>query len=286
MTAELLSAPKAAIRLTHILELFCTTHDIDRFPVDVEYIALGCAEIFGWPDPITKIEAADIDKFEGCLFPSDNKKNWLVLYNNTLSEGRIRFVKAHELGHYILHRTLKDSFECTNSDMLNWTDDEKNLEAQADRFSSYLLMPLNDYRKQVPNKIELDCFSHCADRYGVSLIAAILKWLEYTEEKAILVLSRDGFINWASSSKPAMRSGAFFRTRNNIISVPIGSLAADSRIKHNRTGTQIPLSVWFKDAEEEITLNEMKIISEQFDSIITLLCLPRGVNVWPPLKIK
>jgi hypothetical protein len=34
----------------------------------------------------------------------------------------------------------------------------------------------------------------------VSLTAAILKWLEFTPESALLVCSRDGFIDWAVSS--------------------------------------------------------------------------------------
>jgi hypothetical protein len=46
----------------------------------------------------------------------------------------------------------------------------------------------------------VELFSHCAERYGVSLTAAILKWLEFTPESALLVCSRDGFIDWAVSS--------------------------------------------------------------------------------------
>lgn len=66
--------------------------------------------------------------------------------------------------------------------MLNWSKDDKDIEGQADLFASYLLMPLDDYRKQVTGTVDLDLLGHCADRYGVSLTAAILKWLQYTEE--------------------------------------------------------------------------------------------------------
>lgn len=282
MNEKTLTAPKAAIRLTRILETYCSAHGSDRFPVNVENLALNCHDVFGWNDPITEVKSADIKNFEGCLFSDDEKSKWLLLYNNTLSPGRIRFTQAHELGHYILHRTMKESFECTNSDMLDWSEDEKNIEAQADRFASYLLMPLDDYRKQLASDIDIDCFSHCADRYGVSLIASILKWLDYTEDKAILILSTDGFMNWAWSSKSAFHSGAFFRTRNNVIAIPNGTLTTDESIKHDRAGKEVPLHLWFKHADPELFVKEMKVNAETYGNVITLLLLPRSANVWPP----
>jgi hypothetical protein len=42
------------------------------------------------------------------------------------------------------------------------------------------------------DKVDLDMISHCADRYRVSLIAAVLRWLQYTARRAVLVISRDG----------------------------------------------------------------------------------------------
>jgi len=45
--------------------------------------------------------------------------------------------------------------------------------------------------------VDLDVMRHCADRYGVSVTAAILKWLSYTEEKAIVVMSIDGYMKWS-----------------------------------------------------------------------------------------
>ena len=166
--------------------------------------------------------------------------------------------------------------------MLNWSQDDKDIEGQADLFASYLLMPLDDYRKQVTTAVDLDLLGHCADRYGVSLTAAILKWLQYTDEKAVLVMSRDGFMNWAWSSEPAAKAGAFFRTRNNVIPVPDGALAANAEIKDDRKGTQISASVWFPHAGAETPLREMKVHAEQYGVVLSLLCLPRSADAWPP----
>lgn len=274
---------RAANRLVKLAAVFSAAHGVDRFPVEVRPLALEAARIFGWSDPITQVQAANIKGFEGALFPGDGRKEWLLLYNEAVSSpGRVRFTQAHELGHYILHREIRESFQCSNADMLNWSKDEKDIEGQADLFASYLLMPLDDYRRQVTATVDLDLLGHCADRYGVSLTAAILKWLQYTDEKAVLVMSNDGFINWAWSSEPAAKAGAFFRTRNNVIPVPDGSLASNSDIRHDRAGTQISASIWFPHADIGMPLREMKILAEQYGTVLSLLHLPRSAEVWPP----
>lgn len=53
----------------------------------------------------------------------------------------------------------------SDDDMHNWTQDDKDIEGQADLFASYLLMPLDDYRIQVSTSaVDLDVLAHCADR--------------------------------------------------------------------------------------------------------------------------
>lgn len=280
---EVWTPQRAANRLVKLAEVFNAAHGVDRFPVEVPPLAMEAARIFGWADPITQVQAANIKGFDGALFPGDGRKEWLLLYNEAVSSpGRVRFTQAHELGHYILHRQLRESFQCSDADMLNWSKDDKDIEGQADLFASYLLMPLDDYRKQISTTVDLDLLGHCADRYGVSLTAAILKWLQYTDEKAVLVMSNDGFINWAWSSEPAVKAGAFFRTRNNVIPVPNKALASNPGIKNDRNGTQIPASVWFAHAGADMPLREMKIHAEQYGIVLSLLHLPRSADVWPP----
>src|SRR3546814_8565394 len=47
--------------------------------------------------------------------------------------------------------------------------------------------------------IDLDVLGACADRYGVSMTSAILKWLELTPQRAVLVMSQNGIVQWARS---------------------------------------------------------------------------------------
>jgi hypothetical protein len=165
--------------------------------------------------------------------------------------------------------------------MLEWSK-ENNIESQADMFASYLLMPLNDFRIQADGLLNLDTLSHCADRYGVSLTAAILKWLSYTNEKAVLVMSNDGYINWASSSPSAYNSGAYFKTRNNVIPLPESSLAVNNSITSDKLGTKLDVKIWFPHCDSDSSLTEMKIYSKQYNCILSLLVLPKHSDYWAP----
>lgn len=167
----------------------------DRFPVDVETVAMDYSKKFA--DPIAKIVGESLDGFEGMLRPSRKKPAWHIIYNNdTAYRGRERFTLAHEFGHYLLHRrplNARDvaagldshaaesrSFACSPMERHTWTDAGCQIEEEADTFASYLLMPLDDYRAQVDDRdIDLDLLRHITGRYGVSLTAAVRKWIEF-----------------------------------------------------------------------------------------------------------
>jgi hypothetical protein len=192
------------------------------------------------------------------------------------SSGRINFTIAHELGHYLLHRKEEDAFRCSTEDLLDWGSTARQREADADKFAATLLMPLDDYRKQVESaKVDIDLLGACADRYGVSLVAAIRQWIEFTPLRAVLVVSNDGFINWSWSSHKALRTRARFRFSKETIPIPEASLAAQA-IRHpdERTGIELPARVWFKEEPADMSLREMRVISDQYELVITLLILP------------
>ncbi|GER18455.1 ImmA/IrrE family metallo-endopeptidase [Variovorax boronicumulans] len=273
--------PAAAHLLTHMLDALAASGQASRFPVDVADIALRVSAQFGWKDPIVDVKAAPITSFEGGLFTVDG--GWVLLYNDQIqSEGRIRFTQAHELGHYLLHRTLRNSFSCTDKDMVEWGPGGKLLEQQADEFASALLMPINHFRTLVnDSKIDFEMLGKCADLFGVSLTAAALRWVSFTNESAVLVLSRDGYIDWSVSSDKARKNGAFFRTRGNVIELPAGSLAADSTTASNKHGMAVGTSVWFEHADGRAVLREMKIGCDNYGYSLSLLHLSSGDKVWP-----
>ena len=184
---------------------FSATYGTERFPLDIKRLALDYTKR-NFDDPITKVLGEPLDGFEGGLFPSPSgKPRWLIAYNSAIPlKERLRYTVAHELGHYLLHRRPGEKILCRLQDMSIWRGEYQRREVEANRFAAGVLMPTDDYCRQVEGQpIDLELFRFCAERYGVSLTPAILEWLSFTPELAILVRSLDGFIDWGVSSTPA-----------------------------------------------------------------------------------
>jgi hypothetical protein len=246
----------------------------EHFPINVVELALQYTAQRFPGDAITLAKGANLPGFDGALYRAPaGAVGWGIIYNNAIaSPGRINFTLAHEFGHYLLHRlAYPKGIECSAQDVARGDALYAQIEQQANCFAANLLMPLDDYRRQISphDKADLDMISHCADRYRVSLIAAILRWLGYTDRRAVLVVSRDGFILWSRASETALRTGAFFRTSGGPIEIPSTSLAAtQDQLVDARAGLQHGPSVWFPEPSHEMT-----IFSEQYDFTITLLLL-------------
>ena len=263
--------------LTTILN---TVYQADRFPVDVKQLATDYSHHRFPDDPVTLIKGDSLPGFDGALVQAPTgKKGWGIIYNNVIqSVGRINFTLAHEFGHYLMHREkYPNGIQCSTQDLVSWESEYGQIEYQANVFSAYLLMPFDDFRKQIDpkNKPMLDDLGGCADRYRVSLVASILRWLEFTERRSVLVMSREGFILWARSSASALKTGAFFRTaKRPPIPVPDSSLAAQLSSLGSVTGNaNHDQGIWFSEPCEELSL-----ISDQYDFTISLLHLDERVS--------
>jgi hypothetical protein len=246
----------------------------DRFPVDVALVAREYSAQRYPDDPVSLVVGRSLPGFDGALYRAPvGKKGWGIFYNSAIaSEGRVNFTLGHEFGHYLIHRlAYPEGIRCGEQDVVRWDSEYGQIEHQANVFSAGLLMPLDDFRRQIPerDKIDLDMISHCADRYRVSLIAAVLRWLQYTVRRAVLVVSRDGYILWSRASTAALKTGAFFRTSGPPIAIPSGSLASrQDMVVDGRAGVELPAGVWFPEA-----VHEMTIFAEQYDFAVTLLLL-------------
>lgn len=247
----------------------------ERFPVAVPELAKEYSRHRFPDDPVSLVMGDNLPTFDGALYKAPpGKKGWGIIYNSAIaSPGRINFTIAHEFGHYLLHRLrFPDGLECGQQDMMRWDSEYRQIEAQANDFAASLLMPLDDFRRQIDGRAKptLDDIGGCAERYGVSLVAASLRWLQYTERRSVLVVSRDGFILWARSSPAALRTGAYFRTAGRApIPVPATSLAAQADLLERSRGQLAhDGDVWFAEPCEEIAL-----ASDQYDFTISLLHL-------------
>lgn len=107
----------------------------------------------------------------GCTFYDREKCRYLTLYNiDTVQTvpGRIRWTKAHELGHIVLGHF--DQLSCDSSCRL----DDRDLESEADYFAAVLLCPMPLFKTfgiSSPGEIQT--------QFGLSKEASINRWNDY-----------------------------------------------------------------------------------------------------------
>lgn len=249
------------------------------FPVDAGALALTWSRQTSPGDPIGDLEAQELDGFEGGLFWLPNRKVWALLYQRHDSlPGRTNYTIAHEFGHYVLHRRQQQKFQCSQDYILG--AGAKAIEREADTFASYLLMPINDFRAQVANqRVTLDVLSACARRYGVSMTAAILKWVEFTEEPVVVVKSSEGMVDWWRASSSA--KNLCYTSLRCGMELPASSIAANPGIAISpadyRVGIDHGPGTWFS----HVSAREMVISSDRYDMTIAVLVLNGGFGAKP-----
>jgi len=248
------------------------------YPIRVEEIAMDISAQFFPDSRLTNISGVDFNgKFEGAITRIPNSKNdWGIAYNSAISsKGRINFTIAHEFGHYLLHRkSLESGIQCGRKDMLRWNSEYGKREAEANEFASYLLMPRNRFEEEMNNgELSLHLLLSVAEGFNVSLTAAILKWLDFTTTRAMLVVGKDGFIDWVWSSESLRRSGVYLQPKKQLIELPARSLAAiNDRYFDNQSGVVHSPNVWpFREEVKEMTVH-----ADTHDMTISLLVFPKN----------
>ena len=138
----------------------------------------------------------DIDSCEGMLVRNPNDTaEWGIFYNGKASPERRRFTIAHELGHFILHRGQRQSFNCDKESVYSGIDTIRVIEREADDFASNLLMPGDLLREWISKqRIDLHALSAIAKRFQVSFEALCIRFIKFTPQRAILVYWDNGFV--------------------------------------------------------------------------------------------
>ncbi len=111
-------------------------------------------------------------KYEGVYIPSSNQDDIPIIgINLNRLIVRQRFTAAHELCHHL--KDLHKGFVCT-------ANPKSEIECYAEAFASELLMPMNEFKKQVNARLkndylDLDGVLEVADYFGVSFQACLFK---------------------------------------------------------------------------------------------------------------
>ena len=113
-----------------------------------------------------RIEKKALDSsISGCLKKIDGQ--WTIIVNEKHNEKRQRFTMAHELAHYYLHRTFKDSF--TDDEIFYRNEESHSIEYAANRFASDLLINPSALKKVIKQGTVF--IDEIANHFQVSSIA-------------------------------------------------------------------------------------------------------------------
>lgn len=261
-----------------ISRLLDATLKEDKFPVDAASVATEYTQNVFPDDPVAWVKGQNLKSFDGALTadPSGSGKWGIAYANSVTSQGRKNFTIAHELGHYLVHRKkYPKGIKCKRDDIDRWDSEYSKVEREANQFAASLLMPRDDFRRQIPEskKPDLEEIGKCAERYGVSLTAAINQWLSCTATRALLVASRDGYILWARANKHAFNSGIFIKVRG-VEPIPVPS-TSPTMSNNSAPGLMDPVKqaagTWVSESVVEHSL-----ISKMHDQNLSLLILPNS----------
>lgn len=144
-----------------------------------------------------RIEYGELDTAEGRLTAANNGGT-IRIKSNISNEGRRRFIIAHELGHYCLHKAM--SAYDTAENMRTW--DEGSKETEANVFAGELLLPENLLKLFLPSYApSLKAIDSLADKFRTSNLATSVQYITYTMEPCALIVSKGGTVSWARRSK-------------------------------------------------------------------------------------
>ncbi len=136
-----------------------------RYPVDIESI---CKEL-----GIRVKDNQPLDK-DGYLICQGGKK--IILVNSQITNRhRRRFIIAHELGHFLLHRA--QLYSCDHvSEAANQDVNTQEQEKEANAFANELLIPRKELIKHIPvEAITLDDIFRVAEIFDISVTHAAMQ---------------------------------------------------------------------------------------------------------------
>lgn len=274
MAGKLL-APKAwAARLSRLLDITGVQGN-QRFPVDVAALAVGFSSdnLDFRDDPVLGVSGGDLGPVDGCLMPAEDGPGWGILFNDQVkSVGRMLHTQGHEFAHYLLHRDVARraaGLRCAARDIAAGQDARQKTEREADAFATGLLMPLDDFRKQIPEREtpDLNRHSELAGRYGTSLVSTSLRWIEMTGKRALVVAADADYLLWARSSAAALHAGNWLKANTGTpIEAPSGSLLSAGA--QDRAGVRHRAGVWFGEPALEMCL-----VPDNYDFRLSIVVL-------------
>jgi len=178
---------------------------------------------------IEKIVPLDVEGFEGGLITDTDKSKGIILVRESARPPRRRFTIGHELGHFLMASHMpgeEGRFLCSREDMMRLTakesDRREQMEVEANRFASLILMPPPLLRKAIARERapSLQQVFTLAAEFDVSKEAMARAYADHHPENVAFVVVHEGKVLRAYRRRDRF---PFITVRSGQL-VPTGSL--------------------------------------------------------------
>lgn len=156
----------------------CGIDDPTEIPLDIIVFGRGA----------TLIEKSLKNSEGRIVFGADSA---IITINSDIAyEGKKRFVTAHELGHYEMHRNVIAVHNDTDATLEFFKNG--NQETEANEFASELLMPEHLFKKECEGKkFSPDLLRHLSERFQTSITSVAYKYFELGSHPTCLFYSHN-----------------------------------------------------------------------------------------------
>lgn len=148
------------------------------------------------------LQEEEIDGADGRILMNDDLAV-ITIDSNIKFESKRRFVIAHELGHFLLHRGHNKLFKDDNESLNYWYQNNSNsVEVEANEFAAELLMPAKlFYNKCKGKQFGPEIIDNLAERFQVSKTASILRFVQKGNYPVCVIYCTDNKMKWWKKSE-------------------------------------------------------------------------------------
>lgn len=250
-------------RTAHKLMFDCGIEDPTEFPLDLIVCGRGATLV---EKPLSNSEGRIVF----------GKSKAIITINSKISyAGKKRFVIAHELGHFEMHRNLVPVHNDTDATLEYFKNGHQ--ETEANEFASELLMPEQLFKKECTGKkFSPDLLRSLADRFQTSVTSVAYKYFELGDHPICLFYSHNNKVKyWKRPDEYP-----YFIIDRTKLAPPEDSVAAeffDEQKIYQKTDSkqQIWKSTWFElkhwEDDNDFKFYEYCIITPAYNTVLSIV---------------
>lgn len=204
-----------------------------------------------------------------------NSKSIITLNSNIEFMGKRRFVLAHELGHFEMHRDLVPVHNDTDATLEYFKNGHQ--ETEANEFASELLMPEKLFISECENKKFCpDLLRSLADRFQTSITSVAYKYFELGSHPICLFYSHNNTVKYWKRPE----NYPYFINNRIKLPPPEDSVAAeffDNQKIYSRAQSKQPIwkSTWFElkkyENDNDYNFYEYCIITPKYGTVLSVV---------------